>query len=99
MEHHLGSRFNIFIPSVDVGALLEIFLVSAVSSLLGLRAYLEITGYPQVVSSEFHIAHMLWGGLLMTAAIFMLLWFLDKNAKRFAALVGGLGFGAFIVGL
>jgi len=92
----MGSKFDIFVPNIEAGALLENFLIAAVSSLLLIRAFLNLTGYPQFGSGDFHIAHMLWGGALMMVSIFMLLWFLDKNAKRIAALVGGVGFGAFI---
>ncbi|OHA50555.1 MAG: hypothetical protein A3A97_03205 [Candidatus Terrybacteria bacterium RIFCSPLOWO2_01_FULL_40_23] len=96
MKYQMGSRFNIFIPNIEAGALLENFLIAAVSSLLLIRAFLNLTGYPQFGSGDWHIAHMLWGGMLMMASIFMLLWFLDKNAKRIAAIIGGVGFGAFI---
>ena len=75
---------------------LEIFLVSAITSLLLLRFYLKEAGYPQVGNGTLHIAHMLWGGLLMLIAIITSLSFLGVRAQRFTALVGGVGFGIFI---
>lgn len=75
---------------------LELFLVSAVSSLLLLRFYLSAAGYPQVGGGSLHIAHMLWGGLLMLVAIVINLSFLGIRAQRASALVGGVGFGIFI---
>ncbi|MDB5170821.1 MAG: putative rane protein, partial [Candidatus Saccharibacteria bacterium] len=75
---------------------LELFLVSAISSLLLLRFYLYLTGYPQVGGDSLHIAHMLYGGLLMMAAIVINLSFLGIRSERVAALVGGVGFGVFI---
>ena len=36
------------VPDLDAGDLLERFLVSAVGAILGIRAYLAATGYPQV---------------------------------------------------
>lgn len=75
---------------------LEVFLVSAVSSLLLLRFYLEAAGYPQVGGGSLHIAHMLWGGLLMMVAIVINLSFLGIRAQRMSALLGGVGFGIFI---
>ncbi len=75
---------------------LEIFLVSAVSSLLLLRFYLHVTGYPQVGGGSLHIAHLLWGGVLMLAAIVISLSFLGVRSQRVSALVGGAGFGVFI---
>jgi hypothetical protein len=39
---------------------------------------------------------MLWGGLLMVVAIVVLLAFLGKRIQQVGAVVGGIGFGAFI---
>jgi hypothetical protein len=82
--------------SVDAGGSLETLLVCAVAAILALRAYLQATGYPQVGGGGLHIAHMLWGGLLMLAALVLLLAFLGHTRRRLAAAVGGVGFGAFI---
>jgi hypothetical protein len=43
-----------------------------------------------------HIAHVLWGGLLMLVAMIVLLAFLGRASRRWAALLGGVGFGTFI---
>lgn len=75
---------------------LELFLVSAVTSLLLLRFFLFITGYPQVGGETLHIAHMLYGGLLMMAAIVMTVSLLGRRIQRQAAFIGGVGFGIFI---
>ena len=75
---------------------LEIFLVSAVSALLLLRFLLYLAGYPQVGGGSLHIAHMLWGGLLMLIAIVLNLAFLGSRIQRLSALLGGVGFGVFI---
>src|SRR5207244_2573005 len=57
---------------------------------------LRLAGYPQLGGSHLHVAHMLWGGVLMAAAIILLLSFLDRASHHLAALVGGLGFGTFL---
>lgn len=75
---------------------LEVFLVTAISSLLLLRFYLFITGYPQIGGDTLHIAHMLYGGLLLMAAVVINLSFLGIRSERVAAVVGGIGFGVFI---
>lgn len=85
-----------FVRNLDAGSLLESCLVSAVASLLVVRFYLALTGYPQIGGHGLHISHMLWGGLLMLAAIVLVLSFLGKHVLRTAAIVGGLGFGIFI---
>ncbi len=82
--------------SVDAPTLLQRFLVSGVAALLLLRFYLELTGFPQVGGHGLHIAHMLWGGLLMLVAIVLLLAFLGRTQQSIAAVVGGIGFGLFI---
>lgn len=85
-----------FIRSFFGEDLLENFLVSAVASVLLIRLFLSLTGYPQIGGTGLHLAHMLWGGLLMLAAIFMALGFLSRPAHEWAAVIGGVGFGAFI---
>ena len=84
------------IPNLGAINLLEYLLISAVSSLLIIRAYLAIFGYPKIGTGDFHIAHMLWGGFFMLGAIILLLSFLDSSSKVWAAVLGGIGFGTFI---
>lgn len=88
------SKF--FYRNVRARDLLDAFLVSAISSVLLVRFYLHITGYPQIGGGSFHIAHMLYGGILMMAAIVMMLIFLGSRARHVSAIVGGIGFGVFI---
>ena len=60
------------------------------------RLYLSLTGYPQIGHGEFHLAHALWGGLLlMIAATLQLLW---SNAwvMTAAAVCAGAGSGLFV---
>ena len=75
---------------------LESFFIAAVGSFLGIRWFLALTGYPRIGSHGIHIAHMLWGGLLMLVAVMLLLAFLDRSVEHLAAVVAGLGFGTFI---
>jgi len=89
-------RSQPFLRNIQAWNDLEIFLVAAVSSILAIRLYLELTGYPKLGGGGLHIAHMLWGGLLMLASIVVLLGFLNKAAHQLAAVLGGLGFGTFI---
>ncbi|MGI8551105.1 MAG: hypothetical protein ACR2PL_10040 [Dehalococcoidia bacterium] len=84
------------VRSIDAPILLERFLVSAVSCLLILRFYLELTGFPQVGGHGLHVAHMLWGGLLMLISLVLGLSLLGKQAQQLAAVAGGAGFGLFI---
>jgi hypothetical protein len=86
----------VYVRNIDAGEYFESFLVSAVAAILGIRAFLHVTGYPKVGGDALHVAHMLWGGLLMAAALLLLLGFLGKQVKSLSAVVGGLGFGTFI---
>jgi hypothetical protein len=91
------QRFNSpFIRNIEAGIYLEFFLLSAIVAILTIRLLLMLTGYPQIGGHVLHIAHMLWGGLLMLASIFLLLSFLGRRAERLASIVGGIGFGTFI---
>ena len=87
---------HFFIRNLDAWPYLEIFLVTAVVAVLGIRVFLELVGYPKLAYGRLHVAHMLWGGLLMLAAIVLLLTFLSKTVHRLASALAGLGFGAFI---
>jgi hypothetical protein len=81
---------------VHAVARLELFVVFAVSTILGTRAYLALTDYPQLGGDGLHIAHMLWGGLLMMAALIVVTSFLGPRIKDVGAIIGGAGFGLFI---
>src|SRR5206468_1528896 len=72
--HNAGmARARRYLRSFEAGGLLETFLTAAVAALLGIRFFLRLAGYPQLGGSHLHVAHMLWGGVLMAAAIILLL--------------------------
>ena len=87
---------HVFVRNSDAPELIELFLVAAVASVLAIRGFLAATGYPQLGGEGLHIAHMLWGGLCMTIAMLVLFAALGRVAQRLAAILGGIGFGAFI---
>jgi hypothetical protein len=82
--------------SYDLTRDLTTLLVCAVSTVLLTRSFLALAGYPQVGGSKFHIAHVLYGGLLLTGACVSLLAFLSPAVKIVASVFGGIGFGLFI---
>jgi hypothetical protein len=82
--------------SVEIGELLDAFLVCAVGTILVIRLQLYLTNYPQLGGGGLHIAHVLDGGLLMMIAIVIAVSFLTRSARQVAAVVGGIGFGFFI---
>jgi hypothetical protein len=82
--------------SLALGTLFEVFLITAVVSLLAIRAGLALTGFPRIGGGGLHIAHMLWGGLFMLLSLLLLLGFIGRVGLYLAALLGGIGFGTFI---
>ncbi|MDX6694668.1 MAG: hypothetical protein QOF02_2271 [Blastocatellia bacterium] len=89
-------RRQLLIRNFGIGFYLETFLVAAVAAILTIRLFLSLTGYPQLGGSGLHVAHVLWGGLLMMASIIILLSLLGKAAEFLGAITGGIGFGVFI---
>jgi hypothetical protein len=85
-----------FPRNILLGALLEQFLVAAVVAILAIRFFLTLAGFPQVGGRGLHIAHLLWGGVLMLVALILLLAFLGRRIQHSAAVLGGIGFGTFI---
>lgn len=82
--------------STDASDRLELMLVSAVTTVLSIRLFLHLTGYPQIGGGGLHIAHLLWGGLGMAAALVIALSALGRRPFTVAALLGGIGLGFFI---
>jgi len=60
------------------------------------RVYLEMTGYPRLGGGNLHIAHVLWGGLLLYIAALFPLIRLDSRALLWSAILSGVGVGLFI---
>lgn len=85
-----------FIRNESAAELLELFIISTVTSILSIRSFLYLFGYPQLGIENFHIAHMLWGGFFMLIALLINLAFLGKQSRETAAVIGGVGFGTFI---
>ena len=81
---------------VEAPLMFESFFVAAVVSFVGIRWFLAATGYPRVGSAGIHVAHMLWGGLLLLLAVLLLVGFIDRTVTHASAVIAGLGFGTFI---
>jgi hypothetical protein len=92
----MRKRLRLPVRSVDVADLQDLFLICAVATILVIRTQLWLTNYPQLGGRGLHIAHLLWGGLLMMIAIGMFASFLGRPIRRAATAVGGIGFGFFI---
>lgn len=73
-----------------------ITLFSFAISITLTRLFLELTGYPQLGNSELHIAHVLWGGLLLFIASLLPLLYANRWVYTMGAILGGVGVGLFI---
>ncbi|GAA4286533.1 hypothetical protein [Georgenia daeguensis] len=72
------------------------FAVTTVLTIAVTRGVLQLTGFPQVGGDALHVAHVLWGGLLMGVAVVLTLSFAGPVVRPLVAFVGGIGFGLFI---
>lgn len=77
------------------GSLL-LMLLSFAASVTLTRLFLELTGYPQLGTRVIHLAHLLWGGLLLFAAALLPLIYANRSVYGLAALLAGAGIGLFI---
>ena len=87
---------SLFVRSVYVGRDLELFVVTAVATILLVRAVLAATGWPQLGGGKIHFAHLLWGGLGMLIALILFMAMEGRLWKGLATLSAGIGFGLFI---
>src|SRR3970040_3181863 len=71
-------------------------LLSFAASVALTRLFLELTGYPQLGNSELHIAHVLWGGLMLFVAALLPLIYANRWVYDAGALLAGIGVGLFI---
>jgi len=60
------------------------------------RLFLKITGYPQLGNENLHIAHVLWGGLILFVATLIALTFSNSGVYQLVAILSGIGMGLFI---
>ncbi|MCL4561320.1 MAG: hypothetical protein M1281_11980 [Chloroflexi bacterium] len=71
-------------------------LISFAASVSLTRLFLELTGYPQLGGGGLHIAHVLWGGLLLFIAALIPILFANRWAYTLDAIFAGAGVGLFI---
>lgn len=95
-EVKLARRTQFLIRNTAGTSAVEWFVIWAVTTILLTRAYLQLTGYPQIGSGDLHIAHALWGGALMLIALVVGWSFLGSGAHGTAIFLGGVGFGLFL---
>ncbi len=81
-------------PGADTNLLIT--LLSFALSVSLTRLFLELSGYPQLGGGSLHIAHVLWGGLLLFVAALLPLIFANRWVYPLVSVLAGLGVGLFI---
>ncbi|HEX9028995.1 MAG TPA: hypothetical protein VF823_07465, partial [Anaerolineales bacterium] len=71
-------------------------LISFAFSITLTRLFLQITGFPKLGRGELHIAHVLWGGLLLFIASLLPLIIANRWVYVVGAILAGTGVGLFI---
>ena len=71
-------------------------LLSFAISVSVTRLFLSLANYPQIGGGDLHIAHVLWGGLLLYIAALLPLLFANRTIYTAGALLAGTGVGLFI---
>jgi len=75
---------------------LRLSLLSFAATVILVRLFLALTGYPQLGNSTLHIAHVLWGGLLLFIASLLPLILANRWVYAVSGVLSGVGAGLFI---
>jgi hypothetical protein len=75
---------------------LQLTALSFAASVSLTRLILELTGYPQLGNQALHIAHVLYGGVILYAASLLPLIYANRWVYTWSAILSGLGVGLFI---
>ncbi len=78
------------------GTYLKVMAASFGVTVVLTRLYLAVTDYPQIGGGTYHIAHALWGGLLLTIGSILPLTWANRWALMWSAVLAGAGVGLFI---
>lgn len=88
-------RFRRLIERRRASAYVFTMMISFAAAVLVTRLFLELTGYPQIGNSELHIAHVLWGGLIVAIGAALPLVFSNNSILGISATLSGIGLGLF----
>ncbi len=96
MQQRLISHIRRPVKRQGAEHYLFVILLSFAASITLTRLFLALTGYPQLGGGELHIAHALWGGLLLFIAAMLPLIYANRWVYMAGAALGGTGVGLFI---
>jgi hypothetical protein len=93
---HEKKKPNALIRRLHADQYLLFMLFAFAGSVSLTRMGLYLTGYPQLGTGELHIAHVLWGGLLLFVASLLPLMYANRTIRIASSLISGVGVGLFI---
>jgi hypothetical protein len=94
--YRFRSQIRNPVPRLGAEQYILFTLLSFASSVILTRFFLDLAGYPQLGGNRFHIAHVLWGGLLLFIASLGPLILANRWVYTASALASGAGVGLFI---
>jgi hypothetical protein len=80
----------------DAERYIQLSILGLAASVSLTRFILEATGYPQLGNETLHIAHCLYGGVILYIACLIPLIFSNKWAFTWSGILSGVGMGLFI---
>src|SRR5438094_5856907 len=84
------------VASAGAGGNLGLLVISFGVTVVVTRLFLMLSGYPQVGGGTYHIAHALWGGLLLIVGSMLPLVWANRWILTLSALCSGIGVGLVI---
>jgi hypothetical protein len=91
-----SSKRLLLVERERAAVLVLLSVISFAATVVGVRLFLELTGYPQVGGGQLHIAHLLWGGLAMMIGLFIVLIWDNPDVLYVTSILSGVGMGLFI---
>ncbi len=91
-----SERISRLVQRESAERYLILTLLSFAASVSLTRLFLSLSSYPQIGKGDVHIAHVLWGGLLLYTAAILPLLFANRRIYTISALLAGSGVGLFI---
>ena len=92
----LFSRVPAPVKRAGAAHYLRLSLLSFAATVILVRLFLALTGYPQLGNSTLHIAHVLWGGLLLFIASLLPLILANRWVYAVSGVLSVVGAGLFI---
>ncbi|MFA6519072.1 MAG: hypothetical protein WCV93_05525 [Candidatus Shapirobacteria bacterium] len=86
----------IFVKRGDADERVLAMLMAGVMTVLGIRLFLKLTNDFSIALGQWHIAHVLFGGIMMIMAMMVEISWYGSQIKRWSTILFGVGIGFFI---